>query len=80
VVAEGDMPIAKPLAAFGSGVLELALAFRGDAFRVIFAVQLGADLWVIQAFQKKSKTGIKTPRHEIDLIDARLRRVKEMLR
>jgi hypothetical protein len=38
--------IAKPLAGFGSGVCELALAFRGDAFHVVFAVQLGADLWV----------------------------------
>jgi phage-related protein len=39
VVAEGGMPpIAKPLAGFGSGVLELALAFRGDAFRVVFAL------------------------------------------
>lgn len=38
MVAEGRMPaIAKPLAGFGSGVLELALAFRGDAFRVVFA-------------------------------------------
>ena len=54
-------------------------AFRGDAFRVVYAVQLGADVWVIHAFQKKSKTGIKTPKHEIDLIHARLRRLKEML-
>ena len=46
-------PIAKPLAGFGSGVFELALALRGDAFRVVFAVQLGADLRVIHAFQKK---------------------------
>jgi phage-related protein len=46
---------------------------------MVFAVQLGADLCVIHAFQKKSKTGIKTPKHEIDLIDVRLRRVKEML-
>ena len=75
----GCQPIAKPLAGFGSGVLELALGFRGDAFRVVFAVQLDADLWVVHAFQKKSKTGIKTPKHEIDLIDARLRRVKEMV-
>lgn len=80
VVAEGGMPaIAKPLSGFGSGVLELALAFRGDAYRVVYAVQLGADVWVIHAFQKKSKTGIKTPKHEIDLIHARLRRLKEML-
>jgi phage-related protein len=49
-------------------VLELALRHRGDAFRVVYAVQLGADVWVIHAFQKKSKTGIKTPKAEIDLI------------
>ena len=80
VVADGGMPpIAKPLTGFGSGVLELALAFRGDAFRVVYAVQLGADVWVIHAFQKKSKTGIKTPKHEIDLIHARLRRLKEIV-
>src|SRR5438270_2832109 len=80
VVAEGGMPpIAKPLSGFGSGVLELALAFRRDAYRVVYAVQLGADVWVIHAYQKKSKTGIKTPKHEIDLIHARLRRIKEIL-
>jgi phage-related protein len=72
-------PMAKPLSGFGSGVLELALPFRGDAFRVICAVLLGPDVWVIHAFQKKSKTGIKTPKQEIDLIDVRLRRLKEML-
>jgi phage-related protein len=81
VVADGGMPpMAKPLTGFGSGVFELALAFRGDAFRVVYAVLLGPDVWVIHAFQKKSKTGIKTPKHELDLIDARLRRVKEMLK
>jgi phage-related protein len=79
VVADGGMPsIAKPLKGFGSGVLELALAFRGDAYRVVYAVQIGADVWVIHVFQKKSKSGIKTPKQELDLIDARLRRVKEM--
>ena len=60
-------------------MLELALAFRGDAFRVVYALQLGADVWVLHAFQKKSRTGIKTPKQEIDLIEARLRRVKEMV-
>src|SRR5438876_10113742 len=80
VVAEDGMPsIAKQLTGFGSGVLVLALAFRGDAFRVVYAVQLGAEVWVLHAFQKKSRTGIKTPKHEIDLIEARLRRVKEMM-
>jgi phage-related protein len=71
--------MAKMLVDFGSGVLELALAFRGDAFRVVFRREARCRCWVIHAFQKKSKTGIKTPKHELDLIGARLRRVKEML-
>ena len=79
IAAEGGKAdIAKPMQGMGSGVFEIALPFRGDAFRVVYAVQLGADVWVIHAFQKKSKTGTKTPKHEIDLIHARLRRLKEI--
>ena len=70
---------AKPLHGFGSGVLEIALAYRGDAFRVIYAVQLADEIWVIHAFQKKSKQGSKTPKHEIDLAMHRLKRLKEIL-
>ena len=62
----GKADIAKPMHGLGSGVFEIALAFRGDAFRVVYAVQLAAEIWVIHAFQKKSKHGIKTPKHEID--------------
>jgi len=80
VVAEGGHPdIAKPLKGFGTGIFELALRFRTDAFRVVYAVQLGEELWVLHAFQKKSKTGIKTPRAEIDMITERLKRLKEAL-
>jgi len=61
-------------------VFEIALRHRGDAFRAVYAVQIGVDLWVIHAFQKKSKTGIKTPQMEIDLIKERLKRLKEALR
>jgi phage-related protein len=58
VAAEGGMPpFAKPLSGFGSGVLELALAFRGDAYRVVYAVQLGADVWVIHAFRRNRRPG-----------------------
>jgi phage-related protein len=81
VVAAGGMPaFAKPLRGFGSGVLELALRFRGDAYRVVYAVQIGEDVWVIHVFQKKSKTGIKTPKSEMDLVSERLKRLKEMVR
>jgi len=52
---------------------------RGDAFRVIYAVKLGDDIWIIHAFQKKSKTGVKTPKAELDVIRERLKRLKEIL-
>jgi phage-related protein len=62
------------------GVRGAALAYRGNAFRVVYAVQLGQDLWVVHAFQKKATRGIKTPPREIALIENRLRRLEEMLR
>ena len=81
VAAEGGKAdIAKPLQGLGSGVLEIALAYRGDAFRVVYAIQLADEIWVIHAFQKKSKHGIKTPKHKIDLVKDRLKRLKEALR
>jgi phage-related protein len=81
VAAEGGKAgIAKPMKGLGSGVFEIALSHRGDAFRVVYAVQLGDDLWVVHAFQKKSTQGIKTPKREIDLISDRIKRLKEILR
>jgi phage-related protein len=81
ILADGRMPdIAKPLTGLGSGVMELALRHRGDAFRVVYALQIGHDIWVIHAFQKKSKSGIKTPKQEIDLIRDSLKRLREMLK
>lgn len=81
VAADGGKSIyAKPMTGLGSGVLEIALPFQGNAFRVVYAVQVGEALWVVHAFQKKSTQGIKTPKHEIDLIKERLKRLKEMLR
>lgn len=78
VAARGEMAeIAKPLRGFGSGVFEIALAHRSDAYRAVYAVKLGAAVWVIHAFQKKSRTGIKTPKQDIELIRQRLRRLQE---
>jgi phage-related protein len=81
ILAEGQMPdIAKPLTGLGSGVMELALRYRGDTFRVVYARQIGDDIWVIHAFQKKSKSGTRTPKREIDLVRERLKQLREMLR
>jgi len=80
IAAEGGKAdIAKPMQGMGSGVFEIALPFRGNAFRVVYAVQLAEDIWVVHAFQKKSTQGIKTPKREIDLIGDRLKRLKGML-
>jgi phage-related protein len=81
IAAEGGKAdVAKPMHGLRSGVFEIALPFKGDAFRVVYAVQLADEIWVVHAFQKKSTQGIKTPQHEIDLIKDRLKRLKEMLR
>lgn len=81
IAAEGGKAdIAKPMRGLGSGVFEIALPFSGDAFRVVYAVQFGEDLWVVHAFQKKSTQGIKTPQREIELVRERLKRLKEFLR
>lgn len=81
IVADGGKPsIAKPTKGFDGGLFEIALPFRGDAFRVVYAVQIGDDVWVVHAFQKKSTEGIKTPKHEIDLVRQRLRQLKDILR
>ena len=80
IAAEGGKAdITKPLQGLGAGVFEIALPHRGNAFRVVYAVQLGDDLWVVHAFQKKSTQGIKTPKYEIDLIQDRLKKLKEVL-
>src|SRR5215467_15107801 len=81
IAAEGGKSdVAKPMHGLGSGVFEIALPFKGDAFRVVYAVQLADEIWVVHAFQKKSTQGIKTPKREMDLIKERLKRLKEMLR
>lgn len=80
VVADGATPdMAKPLTGLGSGIWELAIKERGDAYRVVYALQIDEDIWVIHAFQKKSKTGIATPKQDIDLVKERIKRLKEAL-
>jgi phage-related protein len=69
----------KSLHGLGSGVFEIALPFRGNAFRVVYAVQLADEIWVFHAFQKKSTEGIKTPQREIELIRDRIKKLKELL-
>lgn len=80
IAAQGEKADSvKPMKGLGAGVYEIALPFRGDAYRAVYAIQIGKDIWVIHAFQKKSKSGIKTPKQDIDLIRNRIKRLKEQL-
>lgn len=68
----------KPLKGFkGAGVLEIVDDFDGDTYRAIYTVQLRDVVYVLHAFQKKSKRGISTPKQEIKLIEKRLKSAKE---
>lgn len=69
----------KQMKHLGPGVFEIALRHRKDAYRAVFLAQIGQDIWVIHAFQKKSVSGIKTPKKEIDVIRERMKRLKEAL-
>lgn len=65
---------AKPLMGFGGGgVVEIVSDYRGDTLRCIYTVRLAGLIYVLHAFQKKSKKGRATPKAEIELIKSRLR-------
>ena len=77
----GDKHVdAKPLKNLGSGVLEIVSDHRGDTFRAVYTVRLVNAVYVLHAFQKKSKRGIATPKAEIDLVQQRLQRALEIER
>jgi len=69
---------AKPLKGFGgAGVLEVVDDNDGDTYRAVYTVRFAGVVYVLHAFQKKSKRGITTPKHEIALIEQRLKRARE---
>ncbi|MEG4275121.1 MULTISPECIES: type II toxin-antitoxin system RelE/ParE family toxin [unclassified Microcoleus] len=71
-------PDAKPLKGFkGAGVLEIVENFDGDTYRAVYTVKFEGIVYVLHAFQKKSKQGIATTKQDTDLIESRLKRAKE---
>ena len=72
--AGGKHVDAKPLTGFGSaGVLEAVEDYRSDTFRAVYTVKFSGWVYVLHCFQKKSKSGIKTPKEDLDLIKNRLK-------
>jgi phage-related protein len=71
-------PYAKPLKGFwGAGVLEVVDDFDGDTYRAVYTVRFPGVVYVLHAFQKKSKQGRATPKPDLALIEQRLKRAKE---
>src|SRR3974377_363351 len=70
----GKADNAKPLHGIEGGVFEITAGDRSGTYRAVYALKLGADIWVVHAFQKKSLRGIKTPQREIELIRERIKR------
>ena len=69
----GADPAAKPLKGFGgASVMEIVTPFDGNTWRTVYTLRLKDVVYVLHAFQKKSKSGIATPKKEIDLIRRRL--------
>ena len=78
-ISAGLFPdFAKPLKGFDGGVFELALQYRGNAWRTVYALKVDSDIWVIHAFQKKSTIGIKTQKADIDLIERRIKQLRRV--
>jgi phage-related protein len=69
---------AKPMKGLGHGVMEIVSDYRGDTFLAVYMVKLAHKVYVLHAFQKKSKSGIATPRPEIELIKQRLKRAVQL--
>lgn len=74
----GKHPDAKPLQGFGgAGVLEVVDDYDGDTYRAVYTVKFDEAVYVLHAFQKKSKSGGKTPKSDLEKIEARLKEAQE---
>lgn len=75
----GKHPQTKVMKGFGgAGVLEIVEDHDTDTYRCIYTIRYGSKVYVLHAFQKKSKRGIATPQADLDVITARLKAVKEL--
>ena len=76
--AGGKHQDAKVMSGFGSaGVLEVVEDFRSDTYRAVYTVKFSGWIYVLHCFQKKSKSGIKTPKEDLALITARLKAAQQ---
>jgi phage-related protein len=75
----GKHPDAKPMKGFGgASVIEIVEDYDGDTYRAVYTVKFAEAIYVLHAFQKKSKSGIATSKRDLDLIEERLKRAKQL--
>ena len=76
--AGGKHQDAKVMTGFGSaGVLEVVEDHQGDTYRAVYTVKFAGWVYVLHCFQRKSKSGIATPKPDMDLINTRLKAAKQ---
>jgi phage-related protein len=68
----------KHLTGFSGGVMEIKSDYDKDTYRAVYAAKLGDEIYVLHTFKKKSKTGIKLPKEDIEVIRQRLIRAQEL--
>lgn len=73
----GKHPCAKPWKGLGGGIFEIVEDFDGDTYRAVYMVRFREAVYVLHAFQKKSPSGIRTARGDMDLIEQRLKIAKQ---
>jgi len=78
-IEKGKMPQnVKPLKGLGSGVMEIVTNYNKNTYRSVYAIKLDNNIYVLHVFQKKSKTGIKTPKQDVELIKRRLAMARQL--
>jgi len=73
----GTAPATKPWKGLGSGVLEIVESHEGNAYRAVYTVSFAEVVYVLHAFQKKSPSGIRTAKKDIELVSQRLKLAEE---
>lgn len=71
-------PAAKPMKGNLREVTEIVSDCEGDTFRAMYTTRIGDEVYVLHAFQKKSKKGVATPQHELDVIEGRLKAARQL--
>src|SRR5881275_1043006 len=72
----GTAPTARPWKGLGPGVLEVVESHDGNAYRAVYTVRFEKALYVLHAFQKKSPSGIRTAKRDVDLVEQRLKQAQ----